>query len=261
MRSLARGLNVIDFIARNEGVTFTSISEGTGLSKATTNRILSELVRSGFVWRAQEDRKYHSGPLIAANVSSSYAKLLQSAASQPLQWLVERIKWPSDVFALEGTEMVMVESNRPASPFHLRWSRIGRRVPLLLSSVGRAVLAEMSTHDADALLSRLRDSGDLKLQERWLSCPVEQIIAATRAQGYGVREPAYAGPVLERSGETSIGVAIHVRNTVLGGVNVWWPESADVFPQKILRDLLTCRDMIEDRLKALPSTDMSSTAG
>lgn len=253
MQSLARGLSVLDYIARSEGVTFTQVVEATGLSKAVVHRIVAELLRSGFVFRNRSNKKFFGAPLIAASPSGSYATLLLSAASQPMDWLVKKVSWPSDLFIHEGRQMVMIESSRPSSPFHLRWSRIGRNAPMLLSSVGRALLAAMTPEQRQDIYEELKAEGEWKSQVSWLKQPLDDIIDEASARGYAERERSFAGPALERSGEASIAVAIRAGSVIIGAINIWWPSSADSDQKFISRfkdPLLECRSMIEANLSA-----------
>lgn len=251
MRSLARGLDVLDFIARRNGVSFSDIQTATGLAKAVVHRILVELVRRGFAWRGQDDRRYYAAPLIAATPTSSYATLLRGASSGPMKQLIAEVSWPSDLFARENTDMVMIESSRALSPFNLRWSRIGRRAPMLLSSVGRATLSCLSEVERQAIYGQLRAAGEWNSQVAWLKKPIETIVRETQTRGYGERQSGFAGPALERQGVTSIAVAIEARGMVLGALNVWWPISADPggkFAGRLSVPLRRCVDTINANL-------------
>lgn len=251
MRSLARGLDVLDFIARRNGVSFTDIRTATGLSKAVVHRILIELVRCGFTWRGQEDHRYYAAPLIAATPTSSYATLLRSASSEPMKQLIEEVSWPSDLFAREHTHMVMIDSNRSLSPFHLRWSRIGRRAPILLSSVGRATLSRLNKDDRAAIYRDLQNAGEWNSQISWLKRPIEEIISKTQERGYGERELSFAGLALERHGINSIAVPIEARGVVLGALNIWWPVAADpgdAFPSRYFPPLARCVKQIRSNI-------------
>ena len=251
MRSLARGLDVLDFIARRNGVSFTDIQTATGFSKAVVHRIVVELVRYGFAWKGQADRKYYAAPLIAATPTSSYATLLRSASSGPMKTLIEDVSWPSDLFVREGAQMVMIDTNRSLSPFHLRWSRIGRRVPMLLSSVGRVTLSRLNVDDRKSVYDELQRSGEWSAQVAWLTKPIETIVAEARDRGYAEREVGFAGPALERRGENSIAVAIEARGIVLGALNIWWPMSADpdgLFCERYYPPLARCVRQINSNL-------------
>lgn len=254
MRSLSRGLNVLDFIARHQGVTLSQIVEATGLSVGVTHRILAELSRSGFVWRSQLSKQYFGAPIIASTPINSYASILLSAAAQPMADLVSRIGWPSDLFVHQVTEMVVIESTRPSSPFHLRWSRIGRKVPLLLSSVGRAVLSKMNEDERADIYQELRKAGVWRSQCALLSKPLDFILSEATERGFAEREHKYAGPLLEARGEASIGIALMAKGVIVGALNIWWPSSADsskLLVKELSMELLHCKSLIEAKLDAI----------
>ena len=253
MRSLARGLEVLDFVARRQGTTFTEICTGTGLPKAVVHRILAELVNSGYVWRGFAEPQYFaaSGMIIAPKGARSQA--LQRAAIAPLERLVAEVRWPSDLFVREGSEMILIDTTRPKSPFALKWSRIGRRVPILLSSVGRAALAVMPESEREGIYSDLRRRGEWKRQLRRCSAPLPDVFQETLARGYGVRDHRFSGEQLERSGIFSIAAPIQQRGEVVGALNIWWPTSADRtgrFPKRYLASLQHAVHAIGENLSA-----------
>lgn len=227
MRALARGLEVLDFLARHNGVTFTDICLATGLSKSVVHRILAELLNSGHVWRGLAEPFYYASEGMAIVPKGAQARALKRAATAPLVRLVETVRWPSDLFARDGSEMVLIDTTRSKSPFALSWSRIGRRVPILLSSVGRAALAEMSQLEREQVFSDLKRRGEWKRQLRRCSSPLDRVLQETIDNGYAIREPKFHGEELERTGIFSIGLPIKLDRDVVGALNIWWPTSAD----------------------------------
>jgi IclR family mhp operon transcriptional activator len=253
MRSLARGLEVLDFIARGDGVTFTDICKATSLPKSVVHRILAELVSSGHVWRGHAEPNYFASSGMAIVPKGAWAQALKRSAVEPLEKLVAAVRWPSDLFVRQGSTMVLIDTTRPKSPYELGWSRIGRRVPILLSSVGRATLAAMTEREREQVFSDLRRRGEWRRQFRRCSAPLEQIVQQTQARGYATREPSFAGEQLERSGIFSVGVPIVARSDVVGALNVWWPASADRamrFPQRYLEPLLLAAEAIGANMAA-----------
>lgn len=260
MRSLARGLEVLDFVARRDGTTFTEICAATSLSKSVVHRILAELVSSGYVWRGFAEPKYFASPSMAIVPKGALSLALKRAAIGPLERLVADVGWPSDLFVREGSEMILIDTTRPKSPFALKWSRIGRRVPILLSSVGRAALAAMSEPERAKIYADLRRRGEWKRQFRRCSTLLDQIIEQTQARGYGIREPQFSGEQLERSGIFSIATPILVRGEVVGALNIWWPLSADRakrFSKRYLEPLLYAANAIGSNLAAAMSVESS----
>ncbi len=227
MRSLARGLEVLDFIARSDGATFSDVCLATGLPKSVVHRIVAELLSSGHVWRGHAEPKYFASGAMAIVPKGASAQALKRSAVEPLDRLVEEVRWPSDLFVRQGSTMTLIDTTRPKSPYALKWSRIGRRVPILLSSVGRAALSAMSESEREKIYADLRRRGEWRRQLRRCSAPLEEIVQQTAARGYGVREPRFDGEQLERSGIFSMAAPIVVRDSVIGALNIWWPASAD----------------------------------
>lgn len=97
----------------------------------------------------------------------------------------------------------------------------------------------------------LKEQGEWSWQSSWLRQPLDEILQETAQRGYSIREQGFAGPALERSGETSIGVALVASGKPIGGLNIWWPEQADpdgTLHARLAVPLNTCREMIERNL-------------
>jgi len=258
MRSLARGLEVLDFVARREGTTFSQVCSGTGLPKAVVHRILAELVSSGYVWRSFAQAHYFASPRLMIVPKGIRSQALQRAAYIPLERLVSEVQWPSDLFIRDGIEMILIDTTRPKSPYALKWSRIGRHVPILLSSVGRAVLAAMAESEREMVYAELRRRGEWRRQLRRCSEPLAQIFQDTLSRGYGVREPQFSGEQLERSGIYSIAGSIVQRGEIVGALNIWWPVSADPTKRFAKRYLGPLRQAVDDIRRNLAATERSA---
>ena len=96
MRALARGLEVLDFLARRDGSTFSDVCLATGLSKAVVHRILAELLSSGHVWRGLEEALFYASASMAIVPKGAQSQALKRAAVGPLVRLVSVVRWPSD---------------------------------------------------------------------------------------------------------------------------------------------------------------------
>lgn len=244
---------MLDFVARQNGTTFTDICKSTGLPKSVVHRILAELVSSGYVWRGLAEPIYFASSSLAIVPKGAKSQVLKRAALAPLERLVVEVQWPSDLFVREGSDMILVDTTRPKSPFALKWSRIGRRVPILLSSVGRAVLASMSEEQRDEVFADLRRRGDWKRQLRRCSAPLDKVLDETRSRGFGTREPEFYGEEKERHGIFSIAVPIIANNEVIGALNIWWPISADRgkrFQGRFLKPLIQAAEAIGENIVA-----------
>ena len=205
------------------------------------------------MWRGLEEALFYASASMAIVPKGAQSQALKRAAVGPLVRLVSVVRWPSDLFARDGSQMILIDTTRSKSPYALRWSRIGRRVPILLSSVGRAALAEMSESDRQQIFADLKRRGEWKRQLRRCSSSLDAIIQETNDHGYAVREPKFNGEELERTGIFSIGVPIKLDSEVVGALNVWWPISADRtsrFAKKYIEPLRSAADSISANLAA-----------
>src|SRR5215469_6571458 len=122
MRGLSRGLQVLEFITRKRGATFTEVRMATGLSKSVVHRILAELVESSYVWRGVAEGKYYASGLLAVSIKGAGSHALMCAGYDPLRKLAEQVLWPSDLFACDGTDMVLIDTTQSLSPYVFRAS-------------------------------------------------------------------------------------------------------------------------------------------
>jgi len=227
MRGLSRGLQVLEFITRKRGATFTEVRLSTGLSKSVVHRILAELIDGGYVWRGVAEGKYYASGLLAVSTKGARSHALMCAGYDPLRKLTEKVLWPSDLFVCDGTDMVLIDTTQAMSPYVLRTSRIGARAPILLSAVGHAALAQMPEQTRENLFEELRRSGEWRRQLRLCDKPPAELIAEVQKRGFALRAPYFGGDQPERSGFLAVAAPIVLRAAVVGAVRIWWRQSAD----------------------------------
>jgi IclR family transcriptional regulator, mhp operon transcriptional activator len=227
MRTLSRGLAVLKLITENRGASFTEVRLETGLSKPVVHRILAELVNGGYIWRGVEEAKYYASGLLAVSIKGAQSHALMFAARDPLQKLVQQVQWPSDLFVRDGVDMVLIDTTQSKSPYALRTSKIGSRVPILLCPSGHAVLAEMAPADRDDLYEDLRRRGEWKRQLRLCGKVPAEIIADVQRRGFAVGEPNFGGNKPSGLGFLAIAAPVFLRSDVIGAVRIWWRRSAD----------------------------------
>jgi IclR family mhp operon transcriptional activator len=141
--------------------------------------------------------------------------------------LAEQVRWPSDLFVRDGTEMILIDTTQSMSPYVLQASKIGSRVPMLLSAVGHAALAEMPLEARENLFEELRRRGEWKRQIRLCEKPPAEIIADVQKRGFAVREPCFGADQPERPGFLAIAAPVALRSNVVGAVRIWWRQSAE----------------------------------
>ena len=126
-----------------------------GYPRPTVYRIVGALIAEGLVVESPHGGAYSLGPRLLSLASRSWERSdLRVAASEPLQVLRDATQETVHLAVRSGSEMVYIE--KLESPQAVRMaSRIGTRVTLYSSSVGKAYLASLKRAERDALLAPL----------------------------------------------------------------------------------------------------------
>ena len=157
MDAAEKTLSVLDALGADQsggGSRLGSIAERAQLPKSTVHRILKRLVERGYA-RAQGEGVYMLGPRILAMAGGMLERLDPGPAARTiLRELHEDVGHTVHLAMLAGDEAVYVEKLvDPGLPYQTA-SRVGGRIPLHCTSIGKAILAAMPPEEARALLAR-----------------------------------------------------------------------------------------------------------
>jgi len=123
----------------------------TGLSKTTTFRLVGELVRLGLLER-HDDRYRLGGALFELGTLVPRRQDLREVALPFLQDLYESTRQTVHFGIRDGSDVVYLERIHGHDAVPLP-SRIGGRLPLTCTAIGKALLAFSETGLADAVLA------------------------------------------------------------------------------------------------------------
>jgi DNA-binding IclR family transcriptional regulator len=157
-RSLERGVEILRaFRPGSELLGNGEIAERTGLSKATVSRLTQTLVGSGLLHLDKDARAYRLAPAVLslAHAMRTGSHLLQVAAPKMRQ-LAQELRINVGLAAPDRDEMVYLESFRYNRRIALRQVVSGLRVPMELTSLGRAYLAVTPEPRRSALLQEFQ---------------------------------------------------------------------------------------------------------
>jgi hypothetical protein len=107
--------------------------------------------------------------------------------------------------------------------------RIGTPVNWMLSAVGRAYLAYCPESERQKIVTLLRKLDKPENRIARDGRRVDRILAETRANGYGTRDPSFIGGAYGRQapdGLAGIAVPLADRTRVHGVINIVWAKSA-----------------------------------
>jgi len=170
-RSLERGLELLR--AFGPGATLLGngdLAERTGLPKATVSRLTRTLVEAGYLEHDSARRAYRLGlPVLSLAQALRSGSTVLKAAGLLIRDTAQRMRINVGIAGADREEMVYLESIRYNQRASLRTIVSGQRVPMELTSLGRAYLATQPeaefTHLMDAFARRGRSGWERLARE------------------------------------------------------------------------------------------------
>lgn len=224
LRSLERGLKVLDTLGVSSGMTLRELHCNTSLPKPTLLRILSTLEARGYVQRRIADGVWRR--CAGRNISGSMQGLLLDVGSNVLDDLCQRLLWPSDIAVYDDSSMMIIETTRKKTPYGINWTGVGYRIPVLQTGLGRAWLAFCNDEERDAIVSDLRRSQSPFDRPAKSERLIEQIVQETRKQGYGTRVPGFTLRKIGEEKTDGFAVPVLAGDKIVGCLNITWLASA-----------------------------------
>lgn len=152
VQSVERTLSIIELLSDHiEGLGITDISVGVELHKSTVHRLLGTLIYKGYVMQDPETNKYRltlktyeigckrvekTGILEA---SKPYSKALMLSVNEVVHLVIR-----------DGIDIVYIDKVEANNTIRMA-SRIGKRSPMYCTSVGKAMLAHMTSAEVKSV--------------------------------------------------------------------------------------------------------------
>ncbi len=152
-RSLVRGVEILRaFRPGSSWLGNSELAERSGLSPSTVSRLTQTLVLCGMLQHDGQRRAYRLAPpvLSFAHAMRAGSSVLALAAPR-MRALAESQRINVGLAAPDGDEMVYLESIRYNRRVALRNVVSGQRVPMELTSLGRAYLSTLAVGQRQAL--------------------------------------------------------------------------------------------------------------
>ena len=222
VRALRRGLEILRAVNASGGVRAGALARSVAIPRPTVYRLLQTLEELGYVERGVSSDLFRVTRK-AAGLGDGYdAGVLVAQSLGPILFdLGRRFLWPFDLFVYDNASMIVQETTHARSPLSIDRGMMGRRLPVLRTSAGRAYLAFCPPQERATILrhiARLDDPEDRPfLDERSLRRMIEE----TRARGFGVRDGAEINPKT-----SSLSAPILRGDVVLGCLSVIWIRNA-----------------------------------
>ncbi|WP_354674741.1 IclR family transcriptional regulator [Cupriavidus alkaliphilus] len=247
-RSLERGIAVLRaFRAGSSMLGNSEIAERTGLSRSTVSRLTQSLIETGMLEYIPQFRAYRLAvPVLSmAHAMRDSSQVLKVAAPMMVE-VAMRHKINVGLAAPDGDEMVYLESFRYNRRQSLRTVVSGQRIPMALTSLGRAYLATLAPEAFSATLLALAE----KHQGRgWRSLRREIEVAVLSVREKGYCAASWQPQVMAMATPLQIGgYGVHALN-----VSVSTQEDAEAVEAALAEPLMDLAAAIQARMRRLES--------
>ncbi|GGH54488.1 transcriptional regulator [Comamonas phosphati] len=225
VRSLSRGLALLQALNRAPGgmASTTALSESCNIHRTTVKRLLETLRADGFVRRGEKEGQYYL-TFAVRSLSEGFVDddWIEQIALPLMRATVPELLWPCDLGTLEGGFMVIRESTHRFSLLSQHRGKIGEKLPLFFTAMGRAYLAACSDSEREGLLTLLSQRADEVGSMARNASAVGRLVAETRARGYAVND----GDWEREAPFAAIAVPVLCGRKLVGGVNLVFPKTA-----------------------------------
>jgi IclR family transcriptional regulator, acetate operon repressor len=186
VQSVDRALSIIETLAEDdEGYRLSDLAIRTGLSTSTVHRLLATLESRRFVQFDRTQSKWHVGAR-CFTVGATFARRRNfTAQAVPYLRKLRDLTRETANLAVVDDEFIVVLTRMESREIMRSLTKVGGRVAMVASGVGKAVLATYSDEDVGAII---RHHGMPRLTEKSIVRPSDLFreLERVRRQGYAV---------------------------------------------------------------------------
>jgi len=239
-RSLLRGLEILRaFRPGSDILGNAEIAERTGLPKSTVSRLTGTLLKAGFLYYSPIQQGYSLGGAVLSlsHAMRSGSNLLQSARASMLSE-ARRLRVNVGLALADRDEMVYLETLRFSGSSSLRQVVSGQRVPMALTSLGRAYLSTLIPVERRVQLAQLKS----KHTRDWTTLNREISAAMKAVEQNGWCAASWQPQVVALATPISIHTqVVHVLN-----MSVHTDDAIDTVTARLAPELLHLRQQLID---------------
>jgi DNA-binding IclR family transcriptional regulator len=141
LQSVLAALDLLDCFAEREEFGVSELARNIGVAKSTAHRLLTTLCARGFAERDEESGRYRLGLRVyeLGHLAVSRSDI-RNAALPILQDMHQRTGATAHIGVPDGDEVIYLERIIGRESLH-QWSTVGRRLPSVSTSSGKAIYA------------------------------------------------------------------------------------------------------------------------
>lgn len=222
VRSLARGLAILRFVNAAGDTRVSEIAAELKLPRPSVYRLLHTLEEEGYIACSASDNRVRVTRLAAAlGDSYSASSVICQAAGPVFGAYRQKIGWPLDLTIYENASMVIHETTHAQSPLSIDRGMIGRRLPILRSSAGRAYLGSCEESERALILKHLHNLEDPEDEPYLTADSLQRLFKEVADRGLALRDSGNFRP-----DTSSIAVPVRIGRSVAACVSMIWIRSA-----------------------------------
>ena len=186
VQSVDRALSIIETLSEDdEGYRLSDLAIRTGLSTSTVHRLLATLESHRFVQFDRTESKWHVGAR-AFTVGATFARRRNfTAQAVPYLRKLRDLTRETANLAVVDDEFIIVLTRVESREIMRSLTKVGGRVAMVASGVGKAVLATYSDEDVGAIISH---HGMPRMTEKSIVRPSDLFreLEKVRRQGFAI---------------------------------------------------------------------------
>src|SRR5215470_1019906 len=186
VQSVDRALSIIETLAEDdEGYRLSDLAIRTGLSTSTAHRLLTTLEKRRFVQFDRTESKWHVGAQSFAVGATFTRRRNFVALAMPYLRKLRDVTRETANLAVVDDASIIVLTRVESREIMRSLTKVGGRVAMVASGVGKAVLATYTDDDVSAII---RHHGMPRLTEKSIvrASDLFRELATIRTQGYAV---------------------------------------------------------------------------
>ena len=218
VQTIERTAHILDIIGRHShGLSLGDLAKKANLPKGTAHRLVNSLAYFDFIRQDPTTKNYQLGFKLVDLGNLLLSQIdLRSEARPFLIHLSEAIQETSHLVVLDGDKALYIDKvdlYTKSSGLQMI-SRLGSRIDLHCSSVGKVLLAHMEAHQAEAIISRTGLPGRTA---NTITDPTRLMrhVAVIRKKGYAIDDEeneegirCVAAPIRNGSGRVEAAMSI-----------------------------------------------------
>lgn len=215
MKSLKKALDLIEIIGEAGSMGIRELSGRTGFPPATVHRIIAALVERGYVQQNRNSKSYSLSTRFLEFADGVQQRFdLVPIARPHLEQLSMSTGENVNLCVLDGPVVVYIDHVHSQKHVLRTFTRLGARVPLYATGVGKVYLSRMGTNELDSYLARVRLEGYTKKTITDRNALLEEL-SLIKERGYAVDDEekedgvrCVAAPVFDHRGLMAAAISV-----------------------------------------------------